>query len=169
MDIFTIDFFKKFNLPKKFKSPNKLDKYIANFIINIHNYSLIHNIDYIELLITHMKDVKDYNTSLIAAIIYLDYDIFNKFQSSYKFDVTYMTIESLLYKIFKHDNNYISINKKMEYLKNYYKINTKLIDSYLYIFKDKLNIKGIFPKNGYINKNHSHKTYESPMKKKLIY
>ena len=140
-----IDFIKTIKfLPKKFNSDNKADKYISNFIIILENYSLINNKDYFVILLNDLKLIEnkiDYSTILFSAIIYLDYSLFNEI---YKLGFTinnpdYFNINTLLYKIYKHDNNAISINNKIIFLKNYYVINNKLIYCFNYIFKCKLH------------------------------
>ncbi len=143
-----IDFIKTIKfLPKKFNSDNKADKYISNFIIILENYSLINNKDYFVILLNDLKLIEnkiDYSTILFSAIIYLDYSLFNEI---YKLGFTinnpdYFNINTLLYKIYKHDNNAISINNKIIFLKNYYVINNKLIYCFNYIFKCKLHSLG---------------------------
>ena len=95
-------------LPKKFKSDNKLDKYLSNFFIIIDNYSSITEIDYKEYILNILMDESkdELKYSIISAAIYLDYEYFIKLiKMGFKLDFEIYKIDHLLYKIFKHDNN----------------------------------------------------------------
>jgi len=140
-----IDKIKKISyLPNKFNSENKIDKYIANFLVIINNYNNLRPGLDLDII---LKNLKDYFNSLddlqnsckyiqISGFIYLSYNDFIKLNmlfNSFNID-EYYDLNKLLYKMFKHTGNNESIYSKLKYIDSLYFISKKYIKGLLLIF-----------------------------------